>query len=80
MKKILKFIYNREDKGIYRKRTVFGINIITKPLIFRLESLENKLDRLLSEKEYQNIEKMYIKMESYKIYSKLKGKSLKIKE
>lgn len=31
MKNILKFIYNREDKGIYRIRTILGIRITTKP-------------------------------------------------
>ena len=31
MKNILKFIYNREDNGIYRIRTVLGIKITTKP-------------------------------------------------
>lgn len=74
MKNILKFIYSREDKGIYRIRTIFGIRITTKPLILRLISLENKVDRL----EYEYIEKMFIKMESYRIYSKLKKSSHKI--
>lgn len=74
MKNILKFIYSREDKGIYRIRTIFGIRITTKPLILRLISLENKVDRL----EYEYIEKMFIKMESYRIYSKLKNKFHKI--
>lgn len=31
MKNIFKFIYNREDSGIYRIRTVLGIKITTKP-------------------------------------------------
>ena len=31
MRNILKFIYNKEDNGIYRIRTVFGIRITTKP-------------------------------------------------
>lgn len=79
MKKLLKFIYNVEDKGIYRIRTILGIKITTKPLILRLISLENKIDRLIEKKEYQYIEEMFIKMESYRIYSKLKNKSLKIK-
>lgn len=74
MKNILKFIYSREDKGIYRIITVLGIRITTKPLILRLISLENKVDRL----EYEYIEKMFIKMESYRIYSKLKTSSIKI--
>lgn len=74
MKNILKFIYSREDKGICRIRTIFGIRITTKPLILRLISLENKVDRL----EYEYIEKMFIKMESYRIYSKLKKSSHKI--
>lgn len=73
MKNILKFIYSREDKGIYRIRTIFGIRITTKPLILRLISLENKVDRL----EYEYIEKMFIKMESYRIYSKLKKVPIK---
>ena len=72
MKNILKFIYNAEDKGVYRIRTILGIKITTKPLILRLISLENKVDRL----EYEYIEKMFIKIESYRIYSKLKNKFL----
>lgn len=78
MKNILKFIYSREDKGIYRIITVLGIRITTKPLILRLISLENKIDRLIEKKEYEYIEKMFIKMESYRIYSKLKTSSHKI--
>lgn len=78
MKNILKFIYSREDKGIYRIRIIFGIKITTKPLILRLISLENKIDRLIEKKEYEYIEKMFIKMESYRIYSKLKNKFHKI--
>lgn len=75
LKNIIKFIYNKEDKGIYRIRTIFGIRITTKPLILRLISLENKIDRLIKKKEYEYIEKMFIKMESYRIYSKLKKTS-----
>ena len=47
MKNILKFIYNLEDKGVYRIRTILGIKITTKPLILRLISLENKIDTLI---------------------------------
>lgn len=36
MKNILKFIYSREDKGIYRIRTIFGIRITTKPKKLKL--------------------------------------------
>ncbi|WP_432631473.1 hypothetical protein [Brachyspira sp.] len=61
MKKLMKFIFNIEHKGIYRITTILGIRITTKLL------------------KVKDIEKMYVKMETYKIYSKLKNKSLKIK-
>lgn len=61
MKKLLKFIFNIEHKGIYRITTILGIRITTKLI------------------KVKDIEKMFIKMDTYKIYSKLKNKSLKIK-
>ena len=61
MKKLLKFIFNIEYKGIYRITTILGIRITTKLI------------------KVKDIEKMFIKMDTYKIYSKLKNKSLKIK-
>ena len=76
MKNILKFIYNIEDKGIYRIRTIFGIKITTKPLILSLENkidkLENKIDRLISKNNYEAvcsvcIEKMFIKTDKNKL-------------
>ena len=44
MKNIFKFIYNREDNGIYRIRTVLGIKITTKPkeLQYKIEIIKNK--------------------------------------
>ena len=44
------FIYSKKDEGIYRKRTIFGIKIITKP--YEL-ILNNKLDRILY--DYDNL-------------------------
>ena len=61
MKKLLKFTFNIEHKGIYRITTILGIRITTKLI------------------KVKDIEKMFIKMDTYKIYSKLKNKSLKIK-
>lgn len=72
MKNILKFIYNVEDKGVYRIRTILGIKITTKPLILRIISLENKIDSLLKNNDELMIEKTLIKLESYKLYSKTK--------
>lgn len=43
------FIYSKKDEGIYRKRTIFGIKIITKP--YEL-ILNDKLDRILH--DYDN--------------------------
>lgn len=44
MKNIFKLIYNRQDKGIYRIRTIFGVRIITKPkeLKYKIEIIKNK--------------------------------------
>ena len=44
------FIYSKKDEGIYRKRTIFGIKIITKP--YEL-ILNDKLDRILQ--DYDNL-------------------------
>ena len=44
------FIYSKKDEGIYRKRTIFGIKIITKP--YEL-ILNDKLDRILH--DYDNL-------------------------
>lgn len=51
MKNILKFIYNREDNGIYRIRTIFGIKITTKP------KLEITPDDIIKSPNY--VEKKY---------------------
>ena len=44
------FIYSKKDEGIYRKRTIFGIKIITKP--YEL-ILNDKLDKILH--DYDNL-------------------------
>lgn len=31
IKKIIQFIYSKKDEGVYRKLTIFGIKINTKP-------------------------------------------------
>ena len=41
MKRLLKSIYNRENKGIYRKIPIFGIKVTTKPLENKIDVLEN---------------------------------------
>lgn len=49
LKKILNFIYSKKDEGPYRKRTIFGIKIITKPSKLSIEYHFNKrLDHLYS--------------------------------
>ena len=50
MKSIFKFIYDKKDEGIYRKRIIFGIKIITKP--YEL-ILNDKLDKILH--DYDNL-------------------------
>ena len=52
MKNILKFIYNKEDKDIYRIRTIFGIKITTKP-----KKLRYIIPYIIKNKNY--IEKKY---------------------
>lgn len=44
--KIKRFIYHKYDEYIYRKRTVLGINISTKPIDLKLDSIYNKLNEL----------------------------------
>lgn len=53
MKNILKFIYNKEDKGIYRIRTILGIKITTKPK----ELSYNIIPYIIKNKNY--VEKKY---------------------
>lgn len=69
---ILKFIYNREDKGLYRKRTIFGINITTKPIdlqiLNKIQSCENKINSI------SNVQNMLTKLRTYEIYSQQKDK------
>lgn len=69
---ILKFIYNREDKGLYRKRTIFGINITTKPIdlqiLNKIQSCENKINSI------GNVQNMLTKLRTYEIYSQQKEK------
>lgn len=55
MKNIFKFIYNRQDNGIYRIRTIFGIRIITKPK--ELQYKQYKKIEIIKNKNY--IEKKY---------------------
>lgn len=51
MKSIFKFIYDKKDEGIYRKRIIFGINIITKPNELRLNHIEEKIDNYIKNVE-----------------------------
>ena len=50
LNEIKDFIYSKKDEGIYRKRTIFGIKIITKP--YEL-ILNDKLDKILH--DYDNL-------------------------
>lgn len=45
---IFKFIYNKEEKGIYCIRTLFGIKITTKPYRLRLEERVKNIEQLTS--------------------------------
>ena len=44
---LLKNIYSKKDEGIYRKRTIFGVKIITKPkellINSQLEAMREKI-------------------------------------
>ena len=51
MKSIFKFIYDKKDEGIYRKRIIFSINIITKPNELRLNHIEEKIDNYIKNVE-----------------------------
>ena len=51
MKSIFKFIYDKKDEGVYRKRIIFGINIITKPNELRLNHIEEKIDNYIKNVE-----------------------------
>lgn len=83
MKKLLKFIYNIEDKSIYRIRTICGIKIITKPIELRLNIIEEKINFINTNIEErinfinnyitQNNDMYYnmlMKLRVYEIYSK----------
>uniref|UniRef100_UPI0026057169 glycosyltransferase family 2 protein n=1 Tax=uncultured Brachyspira sp. TaxID=221953 RepID=UPI0026057169 len=48
LNKIFKFIYNKYDSGIYRIRNIFGIKIVTKPLVNKINILEEKIDKLIN--------------------------------
>lgn len=43
MNKLLNFIYSKKDEGIYRTYRIFGIKIITKPVILKLDMIENNI-------------------------------------
>lgn len=56
---IKKIIYSKKDEGIYRKITIFGINITTKPkklLLKRIAQLENKSDNILQHDNFTSNE------------------------
>lgn len=83
MKSIFKFIYDKKDEGIYRKRIIFGIKIITKPNELRLNRIEEKIDNIIPNniiKITENsmlkfIENNMLKLRVYEIYSKHKESS-----
>ena len=74
MNKILNFIFSKKDEGIYRKRTIFGIKIITKPIELRLNKIEEKINFIYLNSN-NNIDNMMMKLKVYEIYSKQKDKS-----
>ncbi|WP_295159018.1 glycosyltransferase family 2 protein [uncultured Brachyspira sp.] len=55
LKRILKFIYSKYDSGIYRIRNIFGIKIVTKPLVNKINVLEEKIDKLIYHNNLNNI-------------------------
>ena len=56
MLNIFKYIYHKEDKGVYRIRTIFGIKITTKPYRLQLEERIKKLEELESLNIISNLE------------------------
>ncbi|MEI0510601.1 hypothetical protein [Brachyspira intermedia] len=75
MKQILKFIFNIEEERIYRKYTILGIKIITKPfnlkLLEEIKNLEYKINNIHSED-------ILTKLETYKIYSNYKKSNFRM--
>ena len=74
MNKLLNFIFSKKDEGIYRKRTILGIKIITKPVELRLKRIEEKINFIYLTSN-SNIDNMLMKLKVYEIYSKHKNKS-----
>ncbi|TXJ44178.1 hypothetical protein EPJ70_08050 [Brachyspira aalborgi] len=70
MKTIFRFIYDKKDEGIYRKRTIFGIKIITKPIELRLNIIEEKINSINNIISNNNSDDMLIKLRVYEKYSK----------
>lgn len=75
MKSIFKFIYDKKDEGIYRKRIIFGIKIITKPNELRLNRIEEKIDNIIPNNIIKITENSMLKLRVYEIYSKHKESS-----
>ena len=55
LRKIFKFIYHKYDDGIYRIIKIFGIKIVTKPLVNKINLLEEKIDKLIYHNNLNNI-------------------------
>ena len=55
LRKIFKFIYHKYDDGIYRIIKIFGIKIVTKPLVNKINLLEEKIDKLIYNNNLNNI-------------------------
>lgn len=64
------FIYSKKDEGIYRKRTIFGIKIITKPK----ELLINSQLELMHEKILQINDRLNSVLENYDNFIRGGGK------
>lgn len=79
IKKIMSFIYKREDVDIYSKTTIFGLKIVTKPYRLKANLLQKRLDNLWNKnKEIEKETKdgfynLYLKNKDKIDYNKLIG-------
>ncbi|WP_242005020.1 glycosyltransferase family 2 protein [Brachyspira pilosicoli] len=79
IKKIMSFIYKREDVDIYSKTTIFGLKIVTKPYRLKANLLQKRLDNLCNKnKEIEKETKdgfynLYLKNKDKVDYNKLIG-------
>lgn len=73
IKNILKFIYNIEEIGIYKRITILGIKITTKPKLLRIESKIDDLRRNLY-KFYKYVENVSVSQHIHpEVFSKYRN-------